>query len=110
MDDTKRVLGETAAKDGSVALGILSWLFGVVAFAIGVVNTFWGNDPGFGVFILFLSFIYFLPVNKMLMRAAGFSIPKVGIVKVLLGLFILWAAVGVGELFDKIELMVSYFK
>ncbi len=28
-----------------------------------------------------------------------------GIVKILLGIFILWASFGVGELFDKIELM-----
>ena len=35
----------------------------------------------------------------------GFSIPGMGIVKILLGIFILWASLGVGELFDKIELM-----
>jgi hypothetical protein len=80
-------------------------MFGVVFFAIGVVNTFWGNDPGFGVFILLLSFVYFLPVNAILKKMSGFSIPRMGIVKILLGIFILWASLGVGELFDKIELM-----
>jgi hypothetical protein len=69
------------------------------------VNTFWGNDPGFGVFILLLSFVYFLPVNAILKKMSGFSIPRMGIVKILLGIFILWASLGVGELFDKIELM-----
>lgn len=85
----------------------ISWLFGVLFFAIGVVNTFWGNDPGFGIFIILLSFVYFLPVNDMLKRMTGFSIPRMGIVKILLGSFIFWAALGVGELPDKINLMIT---
>ena len=91
--------------DNSIVLKILGWLFGLVFFAIGVVNTFWGNDPGFGVFILLLSFVYFLPVNDILKKMTGFSIPRMGIVKILLGIFIFWASLGVGELFDKIDLM-----
>lgn len=86
-------------------MNIISWIFGVVFFAIGVVNTFWGNDREFGVFIILLSFIYFLPVNDILKKMTGFTIPKMGIVKIVLGIFILWASLGVGELFDKIELM-----
>ena len=89
----------------SMVLTIISWIFGIVFFAIGVVNAFWGNDPGFGVFILLLSFVYFLPVNSILRKMTGFSIPGMGIVKILLGIFIVWASSGVGELFDKIELM-----
>ena len=92
--------------NNSIVLNIISWIFGVVFFAIGVVNTFWGNDPGFGVFILLLSFVYFLPVNDILRKMTGLSIPGMGIVKILLGIFILWAALGVGELFDKIDLMM----
>jgi hypothetical protein len=90
-----------------MVLNIISWIFGVVFFAIGVINTFWGNDPGFGIFILFLSFFYFLPVNDILKKVTGFSIPGIGILKILLGIFILWAALGVGELFDKINLMMT---
>ena len=88
-------------------MNIISWIFGIAFFAIGVVNTFWGNDPGFGVFILLLSFVYFLPVNVILKKMTGFSIPGMGIVKILLGIFILWASLGVGELFDKIDLMMT---
>ncbi len=84
---------------------IISWLFGIAVLAIGLINTFWGNDPGFGVFILLLSFVYFLPVNTILKKMAGFSISGMGIVKIVLGIFIVWAALGVGELYDKIELM-----
>lgn len=88
-------------------MNIISWIFGVVFFAIGVVNTFWGNDSGFGVFIILLSFVYFLPVNDILRKMTGFSIPGMGIVKIVLGIFILWAALGVGELFGKIDLMMT---
>lgn len=91
--------------NGSTVLNVISWIFGAVFFAIGVVNTFWGNDPGFGIFIILLSLVYFLPVNDVLKNRFGFSIPGMGIIKILLGIFILWAALGVGELFDKIELM-----
>jgi hypothetical protein len=105
MNDKKEFQGEIA--DGSIALNIISWIFGIAAFAIGVVNTFWGNDPGFGVFIVLLSFVYFLPVNAILKKMTRFSIPRIGIVKILLGFFIIWAAMGVGELFDKIELMMN---
>lgn len=87
------------------ALSILSWIFGLIFLAIGFINLFWGNDPFFGAFIILLSFIYFLPVNAMLKKMIGFTIPAMGIVKILVGLFILWAALGVGELFDKIEMM-----
>ena len=85
---------------------IINWLFGVVVFAIGVVNTFWGNDPGFGVFLLLLSFVYFLPVNALLRKMTGFAIPRIGIVKIVLAIFIIWASIGVGELFDKLDLMM----
>jgi hypothetical protein len=107
MKDDKKLQGEIAVNDGSTALNIISWLFGIVFFAIGVVNTFWGNDPGFGVFIILLSLVYFLPVNAILKRMTGFSIPGIRIVKILLGILIVWAAMGVGELFDKIELMMN---
>jgi hypothetical protein len=92
--------------NNSIVLNIISWIFGIVFFAIGVVNTFWGNDPGFGIFIILLSLVYFLPVNDILKKMTGFSVPRMGIVKILLGIFILWASLGVGELFDKIDLMM----
>ena len=89
---------------------VISWLFGIVVVAIGLVNLFWGNDPGFGVFLLLLSLVYFLPVNAILRNLTGLSIPKLGIVKIVLGIFILWASLGVGELFDKVELMMNSFR
>jgi hypothetical protein len=84
---------------------IISWIFGLTVFAIGLVNMFWGNDPGFGIFLILLSFVYFPPVNAIFKKSTGFSIPAP--IKILLGIFIIWAALGVGELFDKIDLMLK---
>lgn len=91
----------------SIVGNIINWLFGIVVLAIGIINTFWGNDPGFGIFILLLSLVYFLPVNALLRKWFGFSIPGMGILKIFLGILILWASLGVGELFDKIDLMMK---
>lgn len=82
---------------------IAGWVFCILFFFIGVVNTFWGNDPGFGVFIALLSFVYVPQTNTILKKWTGYSVPL--FVKIALGLFIIWAALGVGELFDKIALM-----
>jgi hypothetical protein len=85
----------------------ISWIFAILFFAIGFVNTFWGNDPGFGIFIILLSLIYVPQLNKLIQEKIGRRIPPFA--KILLGLFILWAALGVGELFDKIDLMLMDF-
>ena len=89
----------------STVLNLISWLFGVVFFAIGVVNTFWGNDLGFGILIVVLSLVFFPPFTSKFTQITGLKIPL--FVKILLGLFILWAALGVGELFFKIDLMLE---
>ena len=90
---------------------VIGWIFGIAVFAAGVVNTFWGNDPEFGVFILLLSFVYFPPTSNILSaiskQAVGFPVPKIG--KIVLGIFIVWATLGVGELFDKIDVMMQDF-
>lgn len=85
-------------------LNIIGWVFGFMVLTIGIINVFWGNDQGFGVFLVVLSFIYFPPVNAALKQRTRLYIPK--IVKVGLAIFILWAALGVGELFDKVKLML----
>ena len=84
---------------------VTSWVFGFLAMAIGVVNSFWGNDALYGVFIILLSFVFFPPVTDQLKKWTGLQIP--GWVKILIALFILWSALGVGELFAKIDLMLG---
>jgi hypothetical protein len=96
---------QVTMNDGFIFGDLISWLFGIVVIAIGIINTFWGNDPGYGVFIFLLSFAYFPPANAFLKRISGLSIPL--IIKIILGVFILWSAFGVAELFDKIDLMLK---
>lgn len=90
-----------------MVLNIISWIFGVAVFAAGGVNLFWGNDPGLGVFLVLLSFVYFPPtdiiLNTLLKEKIGFSIPTIG--KIVLGILIIWVTLGVGELANKIDLM-----
>jgi hypothetical protein len=94
-------------KKNWIVWDVIGWLFGLVVFAIGIINIFWGNDFGFGMFLLLLSFLYFPPVNVLLKKRFGFSVHY--LVKIFLGIFILWAALGVGELLDKIDIMLMDF-
>jgi len=86
---------------------IVSLIFGILVMAIGLVNLFWGNDAGFGLFLLLLAFLYFPAFNLYFHRWTGFKVHVA--IKILLGVFMLWAALGVGELFAKIDLMLSHF-
>jgi hypothetical protein len=83
----------------------VSLFFGLLFSFIGFVNLFWGNDPFFGLFILILSLVYYPPVQRLIESKTGFPIP--GLAKFAIGAFIIWSSVGVGELFDKIDLMVK---
>lgn len=86
---------------------IFSWLIGLVFSAIGVVNLFWGNDPGFGAFIILLSLAFYPPVSAWFTQRTRFALPWW--LKGVVALFILWSSLGVGELFDKIGLMLQSF-
>ncbi len=83
---------------------ILSGGFGIIAAIIGIINIGWGNDPFFGVFILLLSALFFSPVTGKIRQRTGIAFPIWA--KILLAVFILWASLGVGELFDKVDMML----
>ncbi len=76
---------------------IISWIFGVIFFVTGILNAFLVHLVP-GVFYLLLSFIYLPPANAILKKRFGFSIPFVA--KIILGLFILWGTLAVGELVE----------
>jgi hypothetical protein len=86
---------------------IMSSLFGVLVLCMGMVNAGWGNDPWFGVFLMLCALAYFPPMEALATKWTGLSLPPW--LKGLLGLFILWAAVGVGELADKVDMMRQSF-
>jgi len=100
-------LNTASATSNSVVFSAIGWLFGAVVFAAGIVNVFWGNDPEFGVFIVLLSFVFFPVTNVVLSDFTGFTIP--GLAKVALAILIVWMTLGVGELPDKIDLMLEDF-
>jgi hypothetical protein len=83
----------------------ISGLFGILFSFIGVVNIFWGNDTVFGVFLLLLSLLYYPPILRILEQKIGYKLP--GFAKIVLAIFILWASLGVGELFSKIDMILQ---
>lgn len=94
--------------DNKLTLGnIISWFFGLLFMAIGIINTFWGNDPGYGIFIILLSFVFFPPATTFLKKISGITIPVY--LKIMLGIFIIWSAMGVAELPEKVDLMLQSF-
>ena len=82
---------------------IISWIFGFLVMAVGAINTFWGNDFWFGIFLMLLAFVYFPPVTVFVRQRFGIAVPLIA--KIALAIFIIWAAFGVGELFLKIDMM-----
>lgn len=89
----------------SNVLNLFGWLFGSLVSAMGLINIIWGNDQAFGALLLMLSFGYFPPANALLSEMTGISIPAWP--KVLLAIFIIIAALGVGELFAKVDMMLT---
>jgi len=91
----------------SILSYFINILFGLLITFIGFVNTFWGNDPYFGLFIILASLMFYLPVINLIID----KIPKrtLMILKIIIGLFIIWSSLGVGELFDKLEIMKTNF-
>ena len=82
-------------------INLISWVFCIVFIAIGVLNLFLVH-PVPGIFYLLLSLIYFPFVNVALKKKFGFSIPLV--VRVILGIVVLWATLAVGDLAEMFGL------
>lgn len=87
-------------KDNVMTAYIIGWLFGLVVFALGVLNTFLVH-PVPGAVYLLLSLVYLPPANDLLEEKTGFSIPAV--VKIILGVVIIWFTLGVSDLGDMID-------
>jgi hypothetical protein len=83
---------------------VFGYIFWFIIFIIGLINTFWGNDPFFGLFLVAASIIYLPPFSTWFSKMF-FTIPKW--LKIGLGIFMLWAALGVAELFDKVNLLLA---
>jgi|LULX01.1.fsa_nt_gb uncharacterized membrane protein YagU involved in acid resistance len=91
----------------SLLLKFGSLIFGITFSFIGFVNIFWGNDPYYGLIILILSLMYYLPIIDLVKNLIKTN--YLATAKFLIGFFILWSSSGVGELFDKIDSMLRNF-
>lgn len=86
---------------------LLNLFIGLLCTFIGFVNCFWGNDPFFGYFITIISLIFYVPLYSIIAEKIKPNI--ILMLKVILVLFILWSSLGVGEFFNKIEMMQDSF-
>lgn len=91
----------------SLIINLLGWICGILFSAIGIVNICWGNDAVFGIFLFALSLVYYPPLHALFRKLTGYQVHPV--IKIALAVFMIWASVGVGELFDKIDLMLQSF-
>jgi len=78
---------------------VMSWIFGIAVFAVGVLNVLLVH-PVPGVVYLLLSLAYFPPTDAVLKKRFGFSIPLVA--KIVLGIVIFFFTLGVSDLGDMI--------
>ena len=85
----------------------LEAIAGILFIAVGSINLIWGNDQFFGVFIILLSLLFFAPTRNKIKELTGIWIS--GWLRILIGLFIVWSSLGVGELGNKVDMMISYF-
>ena len=87
---------------------ILGWCCGIMFSLIALINIFWGNDTVFGIFLLLLSLSYIPTIDDLIVHKTGIRLPVWS--KIAIAFFIIWSSVGVGELFDKIDLMLQSFQ
>lgn len=83
-----------------MTVNIINWFFGLVVLTIGISNLLLVHPVPGAVFTL-LSLLYFPPVTTALQQRAGFTIPTV--IKVILGIMIIWFTLGVSDLGDMID-------
>jgi hypothetical protein len=76
-------------------LDIISWIFGILIFFIGVLNLFLVHAIP-GIIYILLSFLFFPPTNVFLKKKFNFSIPF-GL-KLILFILIMWPTLAVGDL------------
>ena len=72
----------------------------VVFITIGVLNLIFVH-PVPGLFFILLSLVYLPSANALLKTRFGFSIPPV--IKIIVGVVILWATLAVGDLMEMFE-------
>lgn len=87
----------------AIFVQVIRYLLAILFSLIGLINSLWGNDPFYGVFVILLSLPFYPVFSERFVK------PIRTWHHIILGGFILWTALGVAELFDKIALMIRSF-
>ncbi|MES2565971.1 MAG: hypothetical protein V4565_03840 [Bacteroidota bacterium] len=85
-------------------INIIPWVFGLLVFLIGILNIILVH-PVPGIIYIVLSSIYIPPVNSMISKKIGFTIPT--IIKIILGIVIIMFTLGVSDLGDMMDKWMS---
>lgn len=84
----------------NITSDLISWLLGITVFAIGVANLLLVH-PVPGIIFLLLALLFFPPINVILKKRFGFSIPLA--LKVTLFVLLIWFTLGISDLGDIID-------
>ena len=79
---------------------IVWWVFCLIFFVLGILNVILVHIVPGAIYIL-LAFLYLPWTNTFIKKRLGFSIPPV--LKLILGLIVLWGTLAVGDLMEIIE-------
>jgi hypothetical protein len=75
---------------------ILGSLFGLLTLTLGVMNMARGNDFEFGVLLVMVALVFFVPVTEFVKRKLGVTVPIW--FKIVLALLIVWVNLAVGAI------------
>jgi hypothetical protein len=77
-------------------------------FYVGFVQTFWGNDPYLGWGITVIAGLVFVEPAGYIMARFKLSGRRYEVVLGVTLVVVLWISLGVGELWDKTQLMLEH--
>lgn len=80
-------------------LKLFNWGFWFLVFVLAVLNGVFVH-PGVGIGLLVLSLIYVPPINDRLKESTGIVVPPIA--KILLGMAIIWVAMVLTEVLDRV--------
>lgn len=80
-------------------LKLFNWGFWVLVFVLAVLNGIFVHF-GVGIGLLVLSLVYVPPVNDRLKETTGLVVPPIA--KILLGIIIIWVAMVLTEVLDRV--------
>ena len=79
-----------------------------ILFYVGFVQTFWGNDPYLGWGITVIAGLVFVEPAGYIMARFKLSGRRYEVVLGVTLVVVLWVSLGVGELWDKTQLMLEH--